>query len=113
MARNLLKAGHRVTIFDPSADNAKAMVAAGAKQAASLVELSAAMLSDEMPATRADLGPKLTGARMRELGRAKLRELVEDPTRANPDTVMPPFGRHRILEPAETTGIVEYLHALP
>jgi 3-hydroxyisobutyrate dehydrogenase len=42
MARNLLKAGHQVAIFDPNADNAKAMVAAGAKQAASLVELSAA-----------------------------------------------------------------------
>jgi sulfur-oxidizing protein SoxX len=65
------------------------------------------------PATRADLGPRLTGARMRELGRAKLREIIEDPTRANADTVMPPFGRHRILEPTEITRIVEYLHALP
>ena len=42
MARNLLKAGHQVTIFDPDAENAKAMVSGGAKQAASLVELSAA-----------------------------------------------------------------------
>lgn len=42
MARNLLKAGHPVTIFDPDAENAKAMVGAGAKQAASLVELAAA-----------------------------------------------------------------------
>jgi 3-hydroxyisobutyrate dehydrogenase len=42
MARNLLKAGHQVAIFDPNADNAKAMVAAGAQQTASLVELSAA-----------------------------------------------------------------------
>jgi 3-hydroxyisobutyrate dehydrogenase len=42
MARNLLKAGHPVTIFDPSTENAKAMVSAGAKQAASLVELAAA-----------------------------------------------------------------------
>ena len=41
MARNLLKAGHQVTVFDPNAENAKAMVAGGAKQAASLVELSA------------------------------------------------------------------------
>jgi sulfur-oxidizing protein SoxX len=65
------------------------------------------------PATRADVGPKLTGPRMRELGRARLRELVEDPTRANPDTVMPPFARHRILDPAEITRIVDYLHALP
>jgi 3-hydroxyisobutyrate dehydrogenase len=39
MARNLVKAGHQVTVFDPNADNAKAVT--GAKQAASLVELSA------------------------------------------------------------------------
>ena len=39
MARNLLKAGHQVTVFDPNVENAKAV--AGAKQAASLVELSA------------------------------------------------------------------------
>jgi len=65
------------------------------------------------PATRADLGPALTGARMRELGRTKLREVIDDPTRANPDTVMPPFGRHRILDRAEIDRLVEYLHALP
>lgn len=65
------------------------------------------------PATRADLGPKLSGERMRALGRARLREIIEDPTRANPDTVMPPFGRHRILDTGEITRIVEYLHALP
>jgi sulfur-oxidizing protein SoxX len=65
------------------------------------------------PSTRSDVGPKLTGARMRELGRVRLRELIEDPSRANPDTVMPPYGRHRILEPAEIARIVEYLHALP
>ena len=65
------------------------------------------------PATRADLGPRLTGARMRELGRVRLRELIEDPTRANPNTVMPPFGRHRILDSAEIARLVEYLHALP
>lgn len=65
------------------------------------------------PASRSDVGPTLTGARMRELGRTRLRELIEDPTRANPDTVMPPFGRHRILEGAEIARIVEYLHALP
>jgi sulfur-oxidizing protein SoxX len=65
------------------------------------------------PATRADLGPRLEGTRMRALGRAKLRELIQDPTRANPDTVMPPFGRHRILDLAEIDRLVEYLHALP
>lgn len=65
------------------------------------------------PRTRADLGPALTGERMRALGRARIREIIEDPTRANPDTVMPPYGRHRILEPAEIQRLVEYLHGLP
>ena len=65
------------------------------------------------PATRADLGPRLEGERMRALGKAALRQAIVDPTRANPDTVMPPFGRHRILEAAEIDRLVEFLHALP
>ncbi len=65
------------------------------------------------PRTRADLGPALTGERMRALGRAKVREVIEDPTRANPDTVMPPYGRHRILDAAEIQRLVEFLLALP
>ena len=65
------------------------------------------------PATRADLGPALTGERMRALGRARIREVIEDPTKANPATVMPPYGRHRILDGAEIQRLVEFLHALP
>lgn len=65
------------------------------------------------PATRSDLGPRLEGKRMRELGNARLRALLVDPTAANPETVMPPFGRHRILSPAEIDRVVDYLHALP
>ena len=63
--------------------------------------------------TRSDLGPALAGARMRGLGAAALRALLDDPTRANPDTVMPPFGRHRILDKAEIDRLVEFLLALP
>jgi len=65
------------------------------------------------PPTQADLGPRLEGSRMRELGRAKLRQILVDPMIANPDTVMPPFGRHHILEPREIERLVDYLHALP
>jgi sulfur-oxidizing protein SoxX len=65
------------------------------------------------PATRSDVGPKLEGTRMRELGKARLRELIVDPTRLDPNTVMPPYGRHRILDAAEIDRLVEYLHALP
>jgi sulfur-oxidizing protein SoxX len=63
--------------------------------------------------TRSDVGPKLEGARMRLLGKPKLRELLRDPLAANPDTLMPPFGRHRILDAAEIDRLVEYLNALP
>lgn len=65
------------------------------------------------PATRSDLGPKLEGARMRSLGREALRALLVDPTRANPGTSMPPFGRHRILDAREIDRLVDFLHALP
>ena len=65
------------------------------------------------PVTRSNVGPPLSGARMRELGSAQLHELLRDPTRANPDTVMPPFGRHRILDDHEIDLVTEYLLALP
>ncbi len=65
------------------------------------------------PATRSDLGPRLEGARMRTLGAAALRAIIVDPMAANPGTVMPPFGRHRILDARESDRIVEYLLALP
>jgi len=65
------------------------------------------------PATRSDLGPKLEGTRMRAIGRERLRALLTDPMANNPDTMMPPFGRHRILDAGEIDRLVEYLHALP
>jgi len=65
------------------------------------------------PPSRADLGPRLEGARMRALGRARLREIIEDPMKSNPQTLMPPYGRHRLLERAEIERLVEFLHALP
>jgi L-cysteine S-thiosulfotransferase len=65
------------------------------------------------PATRSNVGPALTGARMRQLGPAALHELLRDPTRANPDTIMPPFGKHELLDDREIDRIAEYLLALP
>src|SRR5207253_4935944 len=65
------------------------------------------------PATRADLGPRLDGERMRGLGRERLRALLVDPMQANPETLMPPFGRHHLLEAGEIQRIVDYLLALP
>ncbi len=64
-------------------------------------------------ATRSDLGPALSGARMKELGKARLRELLHDPTQANPSTVMPPYGRHQSLDAREFERLADFLHALP
>jgi L-cysteine S-thiosulfotransferase len=64
-------------------------------------------------ATRNDVGPRLDGARMRELGREGLRDVLVDPTRRNPESVMPPYGRHRLLDDREIERLIEFLHALP
>lgn len=65
------------------------------------------------PAVRADVGPRLDAARLKGWDRARLRGLLEDPMRANPDTVMPPYGRHRLLEAGEIERVIDFLHALP
>ena len=65
------------------------------------------------PATKSDIGPPLDGARLKGWDSDKLRALLEDPTRMVPDTVKPPYGRHRILEAAEIDRLVEFLRALP
>lgn len=65
------------------------------------------------PQVRADVGPRLDGARLKGWDRARLRDLLHDPTRANPDTVMPPYGRHRLLDDREIERLIDFLHALP
>lgn len=65
------------------------------------------------PKTRSDLGPRLEGARMRAIGRERLRALLDDPMAGNPDTLMPPFGRHKILDAGEIDRVIDYLDALP
>jgi sulfur-oxidizing protein SoxX len=65
------------------------------------------------PAARNDVGPKLEGERMRVLGKAGIREIIEDATKRNPDSVMPPYGHHHILDAREIDRIAEFLHGLP
>jgi len=65
------------------------------------------------PAVRADVGPRLDAARLKGWDRGRLRGLLEDPMRTNPDTVMPPYGRHRLLDAREIERVIDFLHALP
>lgn len=58
------------------------------------------------------IGPALVNMRQRFPDRAKLRDLIADPTRLNPNTIMPPYGRHRILSPSELDAVVQFIESL-
>jgi sulfur-oxidizing protein SoxX len=63
----------------------------------------------ELPGT---IGPPLLYMQQRFPDRDTLRAQIWDPTVRNPDTVMPPFGRHAILTETEIDLIVDYIHTL-
>lgn len=59
-----------------------------------------------------NIGPPLIAMRARFPERAALFEQIWDATRRNPDSRMPPFGRHRVLTEEEIEMIVDYLYTL-
>ena len=64
---------------------------------------------DAKAVTSATIGPPLIGMKSRFPDRDKLRAQIWDSTKANPDTVMPPYGKHKILTESEIDKIVDYL----
>jgi sulfur-oxidizing protein SoxX len=58
----------------------------------------------------ADIGPPLVALRERFPDRAMLRRQIWDPAVRNPETVMPPFGEHKILTEQEIDLIIDYLY---
>jgi len=68
-----------------------------------------AIADGELPG---NIGPPLIYMQQRFPDRAQLRAQIADPTVRNPNTVMPPFGRHRILSEDEIDLIVDYIHTL-
>ena len=62
----------------------------------------------DLPGT---IGPKLEDLKSR-YDRAELIAIVNDETKRNPQTVMPPFGRNRILTEQEINAIVDFLQTL-
>jgi sulfur-oxidizing protein SoxX len=67
------------------------------------------MEDGEMPGTQ---GPPLIFMKQRFADKAKLRARIYDATAFNPNTMMPPFGRHGILTDDEIEKITEYIHTL-
>ena len=58
------------------------------------------------------LGPALSDIKTKYPDRNDLIGIVSDETKRNPQTVMPPFGRNRILTEKEINAIVDFLQTL-
>ncbi len=65
---------------------------------------------DTTGVSQANIGPPLIGLRERFPRRRALELQIWDASQANPDTVMPPFGRNQILSAEEIERIAEYLY---
>jgi sulfur-oxidizing protein SoxX len=59
-----------------------------------------------------DLGPALLDLQTRFKDKESLRAYIWDATLRKRETVMPPYGRHRILTDEEINTIVEYIWTL-
>ena len=59
-----------------------------------------------------NIGPKLDNMKARYPDKTILRQRIWDETAFNPVTVMPPFGKHRILTEDEIDQVVDFLYTL-
>jgi len=65
---------------------------------------------DPTAVSMANIGPPIVGMRQRYPDRTALREQIWDPTRRNPETVMPPFGKHEVLTEQEIDRVLDYIY---
>ena len=65
----------------------------------------------DLPAS-GNVGPPLVSMKARFPDKAKLRAQIWDATAANPNTVMPPFGRHKIISESDIDNIVTFLYTI-
>ena len=63
----------------------------------------------DLPGT---IGPELKDIKSKYPERSELVAIVTDETLRNPQTVMPPFGRNRILTEQEISAVVDFLQTL-
>jgi sulfur-oxidizing protein SoxX len=59
-----------------------------------------------------NIGPPLVAMKARYPDAAKLRAQIYDATVANPNTMMPPFGRHNMLSADQIDKITAFIHSL-
>ena len=63
----------------------------------------------DLPGT---IGPELKDIKSNYPDRNELVAIIFDETKRNPQTMMPPFGRNRILTEQEINAIVDFLQTL-
>src|ERR1700730_7366555 len=63
----------------------------------------------DLPGT---IGPALKDIKSKYPDRNELVAIVTDETKRNPQTVMPPFGRNRLLSEQEINAVVDFLQTL-
>jgi L-cysteine S-thiosulfotransferase len=63
----------------------------------------------DLPGT---IGPELVDIKSKYPNRDDLTAILTDETKRNPQTVMPPFGRNRILTEKEIDAVVDFLQTL-
>jgi sulfur-oxidizing protein SoxX len=59
-----------------------------------------------------NVAPPLVSMSQRFPDKNKLRDQISDATKVNPNTIMPPFGRHQILSKDEIDKVVEFILSL-
>ncbi|OFZ69020.1 MAG: sulfur oxidation c-type cytochrome SoxX [Betaproteobacteria bacterium RBG_16_56_24] len=71
-----------------------------------------AIPSDPKAESPGNIGPPLMSMKARYPDRAKLRAKIWDATATNPDSVMPPFGRNKIMTEQEVDLVTDYIQGL-
>ena len=59
-----------------------------------------------------NIGPELVNMKARYPDKAKLRAQIWDATTVNPNTIMPPFGKHKMLSEKEIDLVTEFIYSL-
>lgn len=59
-----------------------------------------------------NIGPELVNMKSRYPDKSKLRAQIWDATTVNPNTIMPPFGKHKMLSEKEIDLVTEFIYSL-
>ena len=66
---------------------------------------------DPSPKGKSNIGLALAELKKRDPDRAQLRAAIWDLSEKRPNTIMPPYGKHRILTEIEIDAVVRYLES--